>query len=92
VTCERGEIRQSETGLYVYDDNGRHDEPFSVEGNVRTQEAQELLRAMRGEPIFRDGRWGLATLEVVNAIAESARTRSEVFLQHQVPVPEGSVV
>ena len=91
VTCERGEIRQSERGLYVYDDFGRHDEPFSIEGNVRTQEAMELVRALRGEPIFRDGRWGMATLEVVNAIAESARTRKDVMLRCQVPVPEGSL-
>ncbi len=91
VSCERGEVRQSATGLYVYDDMGRHDEPFSVSGNVRTQEAQELVRAMAGKPIFRDGRWGMATLEVVNAIADSARQRREIMLKHQVAVPEGSL-
>src|SRR5205823_5884911 len=29
VACERGEIRQSAAGLYVYDDEGRHEEPFT---------------------------------------------------------------
>jgi phthalate 4,5-cis-dihydrodiol dehydrogenase len=89
VSCERGEIRQSENGLYVYDDDGRHDEPFTVEGDVRIQEALELRRALAGQPIFRDGRWGMATLEVVLAIAESAAQRKEVKLSSQVAVPKG---
>ena len=86
VTCERGEIRQAAAGLYVYDDDGRHEEPFSAGGNVRFNEATELRRGMASEPIFRDGRWGMATTEVVLAIAESAAQRREIYLEHQVPV------
>ena len=29
ASFERGEVRQSATGLYVYDDEGRHDEALS---------------------------------------------------------------
>jgi phthalate 4,5-cis-dihydrodiol dehydrogenase len=89
ATCELGEIRQSPSGLYVYDDEGRHDEPLTVGGNVRMNEALELRRALAGERIFRDGAWGMATLEVVLAIAESAASRSEVMLKHQVPAVDG---
>ena len=89
ATCELGVLRQSPTGLYVYDDDGRHDEPFTVGGNVRLNEAAELRRALRGEPYFRGGRWGMATLEVVLAIAESAKQHKEVYMQHQVPVLDG---
>ncbi len=89
ATCERGVIRQSQKGLYVYDDEGRHDEPFAVAGNVRLNEAAELRRALNGEPYFRDGHWGKATLEVVLAIAESATQRKEIYMQHQVLVVDG---
>lgn len=89
ASCERGEIRQSQNGLYVYDDEGRHDEPLTVGGNVRRNEAAELLRALAGEPFYRDGRWGMATLEVVLAIAQSGAERVEIQLKHQVPVLDG---
>jgi phthalate 4,5-cis-dihydrodiol dehydrogenase len=35
-------------------------------------------------PVYHDGRWGKATLEVCLAILESARERREIFLSHQV--------
>jgi len=88
ATCERGEIRQSATGLYVYDDDGCHDEPLTYGGNVRANEAAELRQALAGKKIFRDGRWGMATLEAVLAIAQSAAARKEVLLKHQVEVLE----
>ena len=44
-----------------------------------------------GTPVIHDGRWGLATQEVAVAILESARTRKEVFLRHQVPLPDREV-
>jgi len=89
ATCELGEIRQSQNGLYVYDDEGRHDEPLTAGGSVRLNEAAELRRALAGEAIYRDGRWGMATLEAVLAIARSAAERKEIILEHQVPVVDG---
>ena len=86
ATCERGELRQSPHGLYVYDDEGKHDEPLPGGANLRANEIQELRDAIAGKPVFRDGRWGMATLEVVLAILESGRERREITLQHQVPV------
>ena len=44
-----------------------------------------------GKPIFHDGRWGMATLEVQLGLMRSARERREVLLSHQVPVPQGLV-
>ena len=38
VTCEKGEIRQSRDGLYIYDDNGRREIP--VEQGARGREAE----------------------------------------------------
>jgi phthalate 4,5-cis-dihydrodiol dehydrogenase len=86
ASCEQGELRQSPQGLYVYDDEGRHDEPLPTGASLRANEIQELRDAIAGKPVFRDGRWGMATLEIVLAILESGRERREIRLQHQSPV------
>jgi phthalate 4,5-cis-dihydrodiol dehydrogenase len=39
-------------------------------------------------PLYHDGRWGLATLEVCLAIMESARERKEILLTHQSPTQD----
>ncbi len=89
VTCERGEIRQSRDGIYVYDDQGRHEVALEKGANSRAMEMNEFYQAvMNDRPLFHDGRWGEATLEVCLAILESAARREEVFLSHQVPSPQ----
>ena len=86
LSFERGEIRQSPKGLYRYDDNGVSDVPIAVPGIAYNSEVDELYDAvMRDTPVYHDGRWGLATLEVCLAIMESARERREIYLQHQIP-------
>jgi hypothetical protein len=92
VSCERGDIRHSANGLYVYDDDGMHEveldsgrETFASE---RRGELEELYNAVvLGKPMFHDGRWGLATLEACLAIPRSAKEQRELTLSHQVPVP-----
>jgi phthalate 4,5-cis-dihydrodiol dehydrogenase len=86
ASCELGELRQSPQGLYVYDDEGRHEEPLQAGANLRANEVQELRDAIAGKRVFRDGRWGMATLEVVLAILQSGRERREITLKHQAPV------
>ena len=87
VSCERGDIRQSPEGLYVYDSDGRRDVEVASEGHGRG-ELTELRNALREDrPTFPDARWGMATLEVILAILESSRERREVTLSHQVPCP-----
>ena len=86
ATCELGEIRQSPQGLYIYDDEGRHDEPLSSLPSARENEVADLRRGMTGGKSVHDGRWGMASMEVVLAIAESAKTHKEVTLSHQVPL------
>jgi phthalate 4,5-cis-dihydrodiol dehydrogenase len=46
----------------------------------------ELYDAVvHGKQPLHSGRWAKATLEVSLAVLESARTRREVLLSHQVP-------
>ncbi|MCH7608209.1 MAG: Gfo/Idh/MocA family oxidoreductase [Chloroflexi bacterium] len=87
VSCERGDIRQSPEGLYVYDRDGRREVEVAPEGHGRG-ELTELRNALREDrPTFPDARWGMATLEVILAILRSSRERREVTLSHQVPCP-----
>jgi phthalate 4,5-cis-dihydrodiol dehydrogenase len=86
VSLERGMLRHSQHGLLVYDDNGVRELPVD-DDETELPEIRELLDAINtGRQAKDDGRWGLATLEVLTAIMQSGRERREIMLKHQVPV------
>lgn len=86
VTCERGEIRQSQDGLFIYTEDGR-EEIGCPPHTGRIGDLQEFVAAItRNKRGFPDGQWGKATLEALLGIYESSRERREVFLSSQVPV------
>jgi phthalate 4,5-cis-dihydrodiol dehydrogenase len=87
ATCERGEIRQSPpNSLLVYSDEGVKEVPVSGHTASRNSELQELYDAVvETRPVYHDGRWGMATLEVCLAIMQSARERREILLSRQSP-------
>ena len=87
ASCERGDIRQSPDGLYVYDENGRREITFDNRGQGRG-ELTELRDAILEErPTFPDARWGMASLEVIVGILQSSNERREVTMSLQTPVP-----
>jgi phthalate 4,5-cis-dihydrodiol dehydrogenase len=91
VSCEKGDIRHSKFGLYVYDDDGLKDVDLSTErfmgvGQRRTELEELYNGVVLGRPLFHDGRWGMATLEVGLAVMQSAKERREIMLTRQVPV------
>jgi phthalate 4,5-cis-dihydrodiol dehydrogenase len=85
VSCERGVIRQSPDGLYIYGESGCEEVP--VDRSLgRTAELIELRDALaQGRPVFPDGKWGRATLEVCLGILESSRRHCDIALSRQVP-------
>jgi phthalate 4,5-cis-dihydrodiol dehydrogenase len=84
ASFERGDIRQSPNGLYVYGDDGRREVPVEGGRGVGMLEMEEMYEAVvSGRPISHDGRWALATLEVGSAIVQSGRERREVLLTRQ---------
>ena len=90
ASCERGDMRHSEYGVYVYDDEGKRDVPVPGQSAMRRTELEEIYNAIAlGEPVYHDGRWGMATLEACLAIIESGQKRQQITLTHQVPVPLG---
>jgi len=91
ASFERGDIRQSPNGVYVYGDAGRREIPVYGDRGTGMLEMAELYEALaNGKPIVHDGRWGMATLEVGSAIVQSARERREILLSHQCASAEVS--
>ena len=89
ISCEHGDIRQSPHGLYIYGDHENWEVPVPKTIRGREAELDELYRAVVVDrPVFHDGQWGQATLEVILGIMQSARERREIFMEHQVPSPE----
>jgi phthalate 4,5-cis-dihydrodiol dehydrogenase len=89
VSCERGDLRQSPRGLYIYTAKGREEIELPMDKSPRDLVLDEWHGAMTGErtPVH-DGAWGLANLEICLAALESSQTGSEIMLRHQVPVPQ----
>ena len=88
ASCEGGDIRQSPEGLLIYDDEGKREVPLIGQRVGGNGELMEMYRALReGGKILHDGRWGMATLELIEAIMRSGRERREIVLTHQCPAP-----
>jgi phthalate 4,5-cis-dihydrodiol dehydrogenase len=97
VSCDRGDMRHSRHGVYVYGDTGKRDvdlahlarEGYTNEGGATLGAVSELYNAVvNGVPVYHSGAWGRATLEATLGIVTSARERREVFLERQVAMPE----
>jgi phthalate 4,5-cis-dihydrodiol dehydrogenase len=86
VSGERADMRDGPNGIYLYDDEGRHEVLCEPKGVAHVHELRELHQAVRQRrPAFPDARWGMATLEVILAIMRSSNEGREVFLEHQIP-------
>ncbi len=84
VSCERGDVRQSPNGLYVYGDAGRREVLVVGDRGIGSVEVAEMDDAIRnGTPLEHSGRWALGTLEVGVALVDSARERCEIALSRQ---------
>lgn len=88
VTFEQGDVRVTPGGVRIYADEEAWEVPISRETDGRHGIVDQLYEAVvHGRRPSADGRWGKATVEVLLAVLDSARERREVFLLHQVPLP-----
>lgn len=86
ASCERGDVRQSPDGLFVYTDEGRWEVPIpNAPRRYTTAELDLMYDAwLHDRPLaMHDGYWGKATLEVCLGILESSRTGETVQMKHQ---------
>ncbi|BAO92164.1 Gfo/Idh/MocA family protein [Caballeronia cordobensis] len=85
VSCERGEMRQSPKGLFVYTSDGKREVELPTDVSPRELVMREFHDAISGHKrAIHDGRWGLANLEVCAAAIASSERGEEVYLKHQV--------
>jgi phthalate 4,5-cis-dihydrodiol dehydrogenase len=87
ASFDKGDVRMTPGGLTVYGDDELREIRLGVKGeDGRDGRINTFYDAIvRGRPLPADGAWGMATLEVILAIEESARTRKEALLRHQIP-------
>lgn len=86
VQCERGTVRQSPDGVYVYDRDGRREIAAGAGYKRGAAELMELADSLaEGRQPYLDAAWGRATLEVCVAILESSELRRELELRYQLP-------
>jgi phthalate 4,5-cis-dihydrodiol dehydrogenase len=88
VSCERGDIRQSQQGLFVYTRDGCTEIALPLDRSPRDLVIAEFHDAITGAaPALHDGRWGRANLEICAAAIASSAGAIDVQLRHQVAVP-----
>jgi predicted dehydrogenase len=84
VSCEKGDIRQSANGLFIYGEEAKREIPLATDETGRDAVVSELYEAVVNDrQPTHGGRWGKANLEVCLAVLASASARREVFLAHQ---------
>ena len=87
ASCERGDVRQSPDGLYIYTDQGREEIGCGTDTG-HAGELEELYSAVTEKrPAFPGARWGMASLEALLAIMQSSAEHREIVLSHQVECP-----
>ena len=88
VSCQRGALRQSSAGVFIYDEQGRSEVTCDRWDGPLKVELDEFRRSIiLDQPMPHDGKWGKATLEVCLAMLQSSRDHSEQRLCHQVASP-----
>jgi phthalate 4,5-cis-dihydrodiol dehydrogenase len=82
VSGSRGDLRQSPEGLYLYDEDGRHEIAVPKQALEREAEINVLYEAWRDRrPLdSHDGKWARDTLRLCLAVIDSAESGLEVRL------------
>jgi len=85
VSCEHADLRALPNGVMVYQNGSAQLDPLPMPKIPRVEVIDELYDAVvMGQPTLHDGAWAMATLEVLLAILQSSREKSDVRLSHQV--------
>ncbi|HSG66899.1 MAG TPA: gfo/Idh/MocA family oxidoreductase, partial [Gammaproteobacteria bacterium] len=84
VSCERADLRPLPSGVMVYTDEEAHFESLAAPRVPRAAVIDEIYAAVvDGAAALHDGRWGLATIEIVSAMLRSGRSGRDIALVHQ---------
>jgi phthalate 4,5-cis-dihydrodiol dehydrogenase len=85
VSCEKADLRPGASGVAIYADSQKIFEPLPAPRISRAEVIDELYDAVVNDrSAIHSGEWARATTEVCLAILESAHTKSDCRLRHQV--------
>jgi phthalate 4,5-cis-dihydrodiol dehydrogenase len=85
ISFDHADVSFSRNGLEVFSDDTRYEIDLKGPEDGRDGRLNTYYDAIvNGAPLPADGRWGMATLEVLLAVGESGAQRKELMLEHQV--------
>ncbi len=80
VSCERGVLRQSPRGIFIYDEAGCREVLCEQEYSIERDLAELASAIERERAPFPDGEWGRTTTAICRAILDSSEKGAEIFL------------
>ena len=82
VSCDRADLRPVQNGVMIYQDGSSRLDAIPSPGVPRAEVIDELCQAVvHGKTPLHDAAWGLATVEVLMAMLQSARDGRDVRLK-----------
>jgi len=93
VSFDHADVWVQPSGLLVFGDERQEEIPLPpAHGDGRWGRVNTFYESLiRDESPPADGRWGMATLEVILSIIKSGEERREVFLEHQTPTADAAL-
>ena len=90
VSCDKGDIRLTPFGIWVYGPDKEHFETLPAPAYPRKEVIDELFAAVRHTaPLMHSGEWSRASTEVCLGVLQAAQSQQAVRMQYQVGVPDG---
>jgi phthalate 4,5-cis-dihydrodiol dehydrogenase len=84
VSFDHADVSFSRKGLEVFSDTDRYEIDLTGPKDGRDGRLDTYYDSIvNGTPLPADGRWGMATLEVLLAVEQSSEQRKEIALTHQ---------
>ena len=84
VSFDHADVSFSRNGLEVFSDTDRYEIDLKGPKDGRDGRLDTYYDSIvNGAPLQADGRWGMATLEVLLAVEQSGQERREITLEHQ---------
>jgi len=82
VSCERADLRPVSNGVMIYQDGSARLDAIPSPGVPRAEVIDELYQAVvHGKAPLHDAAWGMATVEALLAMLQSARDGADVHLK-----------
>ena len=90
VSCDKGDIRLTPFGIWVYGPDKEYFEELPAPAYPRKEVIDELFLALRHSgTLTHSGEWSRASTEVCLGILQAAKTQQAIHMHHQVGVPDG---